>query len=463
MYVEQLYTKCLAEAAYYIESNGEAAIIDPLRETEPYLALAEARGAKIKYIFETHFHADFVSGHIDLAKQSGGKIVYGPTAVAGYDIYQGKDMEVFPLGDVSITLLHTPGHTMESSCFLLKDEEGKDHGVFTGDTLFVGDVGRPDLAVKSGEITQEDLAGFLYDSIHSKLMPLADEVIVYPGHGAGSACGKNLGSETTSTIGEQKAQNYALKPMSKEQFIAEVTEGLLAPPSYFFKDAMMNKNGYDSIEEVMQNNTTALSAEELKQAVKEGALVLDTRAAGAFAKGHIDGAMNIGLQGQYAPWVGGLIAGDRKLVLVADEGREDEAVMRLARIGYENVVGYLNGGISSWTEELATITDVTTAEGGAIIREGAQIILDVRKPGEVNAGHVEGSVNIRLQELPGRLNELDKDKAIAVYCAGGYRSMIACSVLRANGFHQLTNIQGGFGQLQTEDIPLVEGVSCSNS
>ncbi len=460
MYIEQLYTKCLAEAAYYIESNGEAAIIDPLRETTPYEELAKLRGAKIKYVFETHFHADFVSGHIDLAKKTGAKIIYGPTAQAGYDIYTGKDKEVFSLGDVSITLLHTPGHTLESSCYLLKNEKGKDYSVFTGDTLFVGDVGRPDLAVKTEDLTQEDLAGMLYDSLQTKLIPLADEVIVYPGHGAGSACGKNLGSETTSTIGEQKATNYALKCASKEELVKELTDGLLAPPPYFFKDAMMNKNGYTSIDEVMQNNTIGLQSSELREALQVGALVLDTRIPHVFAKGHIAGAINIGLKGQYAPWVGALIEGSRKLVLVTEQGEEEEAVLRLARVGYENVLGYLEGGVAAWDEELQIVNDVTTAEGAAIINAKQQVILDVRKPGEVEAGHVCSSVHIRLQVLQTRFEELNKTDKIAIYCAGGYRSMIASSILKANGFENITNIQGGYSKLQLEDITLVEGEAC---
>lgn len=463
MYVEQLYTKCLAEAAYYIESNGEAAIIDPLRETTPYLALAEERGAKIKYVFETHFHADFVSGHIDLAKEAGATIVYGPTAQAGYDIYTAKDMEVFLLGEVSITLLHTPGHTMESSCLLLKDKEGKDYGVFTGDTLFVGDVGRPDLAVKSEEVTQEDLAGLLYDSLQTKLIPLADEVIVYPAHGAGSACGKNLGSETTSTIGEQKRTNYALQSVNKESFVKELTDGLLAPPPYFFKDVMMNKNGYESIAEVMQNNTIGLQAPAVRKAVDDGALVLDTRSPQAFANGHIAGSLNIGLRGQYAPWVGALIEENKKLVVVAEEGEEQEAILRLARVGYENVLGYLERGMSGWDEEKQRVHDVSVSEGASIINQKEQIILDVRKPAEVDAGYVCGSIHIRLQELPQRIGELSKSDEIAIYCAGGYRSMIASSILMAKGFQNITNIQGGYGKLQLEDINLIEGESCDNS
>lgn len=463
MYVEQIYTKCLAEAAYYIESNGEAAIIDPLREVEPYIQMANERGAKIKYVFETHFHADFVSGHIDLAKQSGAKIVFGPNAEAGYDIYTATDEEVFEIGDVTLTVLHTPGHTMESSCFLLKDKEGKPQGVFTGDTLFVGDVGRPDLAVKSNEITQEDLAGFMYDSLRTKLMVLPDHVVVYPAHGAGSSCGKNLGSETTSTIGEQKATNYALQDMRKEDFIKEVTDGLLAPPPYFFKDAMMNKNGYESIDTVIEENNKGLSVSEFQEEIANGAFVLDTRKPQEFAPLHIKSAVNIGLNGQYAPWVGAIIPTDARVVLLTEEGKEEEAVIRLARVGYDHVAGFLKGGMSAWTGETASVTDVTTAEGAEIINSNSQLILDIRKPAEVEAAHVCSSTHIRLQELPQRFSELNKEDKIAIYCAGGYRSMIAASLLQKEGFTNITNIQGGFGKLQHLDISIVEGLNCANS
>tara|TARA_Y100001978_G_C23690993_1_gene434760 strand:- start:811 stop:2202 length:1392 start_codon:yes stop_codon:yes gene_type:complete len=463
MFVEQIYTKCLAEAAYYIESNGEVAIIDPIREVEPYIQMAKERAAKIKYVFETHFHADFVSGHIDLAKQTGATIVFGPNAEAGYDIYNGTDGEVFNIGDVSLTLLHTPGHTMESSCYLLKDSEGNQHGVFTGDTLFIGDVGRPDLAVKSGEITQDDLAGFMYDSLRNKLMKLPDHVIVYPAHGAGSSCGKNLGSETTSTIGEQKATNYALQPMSKEDFIQEVTDGLLAPPPYFFKDAMMNKNGYESIVVVVETNHKALSYQEFAKEIAAGAFILDTRKPGDFAVRHVKSAVNIGLNGQYAPWVGAIIPTDAKIVLVADQGKEKEAIVRLARVGYDYVAGFLDGGINAWVGEYSTIHDVSTEEGVELIKNQSKLILDVRKPVEVEAAHVCGSQHIRLQELPSRFSELEKDASIAIYCAGGYRSMIAASFLQKEGFSKITNIQGGFGKLKQFDIQIVEGQSCSDS
>lgn len=463
MYVEQIYTKCLAEAAYYIESNGEVAIIDPLREVDPYIQMANERGAKIKYVFETHFHADFVSGHIDLAKQTGATIVFGPNAEAGYDIYNGADGEVFNIGDITLTLLHTPGHTMESSCYLLKDSEGNQHGVFTGDTLFVGDVGRPDLAVKSGEITQDDLAGFMYDSLRNKLMKLPDHVIVYPAHGAGSSCGKNLGSETTSTIGEQKATNYALQDMTKEDFIKEVTDGLLAPPPYFFKDAMMNKNGYESIDTVVEKNNKGLSVSEFQEEIANGAFVLDTRTPQEFAPLHIKSAVNIGLNGQYAPWVGAIIPTDAKVVLLTEEGKEKEAVVRLARVGYDNVAGFLKGGMSAWTGETDSVTDVTTEEGAEIINNDSQLILDVRKPGEVESAHVCSSIHIRLQELPQRFSELNKENEIAIYCAGGYRSMIAASILQKEGFTKITNIQGGFGKLQHLDISIIKGLSCANS
>ena len=462
MFVEQIYTKCLAEAAYYIESNGEAAIIDPLREVEPYIQMAKERNAKIKYVFETHFHADFVSGHIDLAKKTGSTIIFGPNAEPNYDIYNGNDGEVFTIGDVSLTLIHTPGHTMESSCYLLKDAEGNQHSVFTGDTLFIGDVGRPDLAVKSGEITQYDLAGLMYDSLRKKLMKLQDHVIVYPAHGAGSSCGKNLGSETTSTIGEQKATNYALQPMSKEDFIKDVTDGLLAPPPYFFKDVMMNKNGYKSIDDVVESNHQPLSSSDFTKEIVAGAFILDTRKTEDFAVKHVKSAVNIGLNGQFAPWAGVIIPTDARIVLVTDQGKEKEAIIRLARVGYDNVAGFLDGGINTWQGDVSIINDISTEEGVEIINNQAKIILDVRKPGEVEIAHVSGSQHIRLQELTSRFVELDKDLPIAIYCAGGYRSMIAASFLQKEGFSNITNIQGGFSKLKLFDIKIVESQSCSN-
>jgi glyoxylase-like metal-dependent hydrolase (beta-lactamase superfamily II)/rhodanese-related sulfurtransferase len=457
MYIEQLYTGCLAEAAYYIESKGEAAIIDPLRETQPYIELAQKRNAKIKYVFETHFHADFVSGHIDLAKKTGASIVYGPNAEAGYEIRVAKDSEEFVLGDVKIKVLHTPGHTMESSCFLLKDENGKEVAVFTGDTLFVGDVGRPDLAVKS-DLTKEDLAGHLYDSLNTKIKTLADDVIVYPGHGAGSACGKNIGKETFSTIGQQKKSNYALQPMTKQEFVHAVIDGLSEPPKYFFVDAMLNKNGYSSIEEVMTKNTLPLSIEEFEKEIKNGAVVLDARDADTFEKAYIPGAINIGLNGQYAPWVGALLDAHAPLLLVADAGKETEAVLRLARVGYENVHGYLQGGIEAWKnagKKTETIDSISATEFVSKINNSSHI-LDVRKKGEVETGMIENAQHICLSGFQNKVDELDKNQHYFIHCAGGYRSMMAASIMKQKGFNNVTNVRGGMGKIKETGIKLVQ-------
>lgn len=457
MYIEQLYTGCLAEAAYYIESNGEAAIIDPLRETQPYIELAQKRNAKIKYVFETHFHADFVSGHIDLAKKTGAVIVYGPNAEAGYDILVAKDNEEFKLGDVKIKVLHTPGHTMESSCYLLKDENNKEVAVFTGDTLFVGDVGRPDLAVKS-DLTKEDLAGYLYESLNSKIKTLADDVIVYPGHGAGSACGKNIGKETFSTIGQQKKNNYALQPMTKQEFVNAVIDGLSDPPKYFFVDAMLNKKGYTSIEEVMSKNTIPLSVEEFEKEMKSGSVVLDARDADIFEKAYIPGAINIGLNGQYAPWVGALLDAHAPLLLIADEGKETEAVLRLARVGYENVHGYLKGGIEAWKnagKKVDTIDSISAAEFVSKI-DNSSHILDVRKKGEVETGMIENAQHICLSGFQNKVDELDKNKHYFVHCAGGYRSMMAASIMKQKGFTNVTNVRGGMSKIKETGIKLVQ-------
>ena len=461
MHIEQLYTKCLSEAAYYIESNGEVAIVDPLRDIDVYIKMANDNNATIKYIFETHFHADFVSGHLDLARKTGATIVYGPNADASFDFHKAYDGEVFKIGDISLELLHTPGHTMESSCFLLFDEQGKKHSVFTGDTLFVGDVGRPDLAVKSGDITQEDLAALLYDSLRVKLMTLPDDVIVFPAHGAGSSCGKNIGSETTSTIGEQKQSNYALQNISKEQFINEVTDGLLAPPSYFFTDVKMNKNGYDDLDTVIENNYNPLSYTDFMVSITDNVIILDSRSPQDFSKGFIKGSINIGLKGQYAPWVGAILKPESHLLLITDEGFEREALTRLARVGYENVIGFLSGGIDSYEGDLEIIQNNSPEEASLKIRQGHKHILDVRKPGERSSGHISQSSHIRLQELPNRISELNKEDNIMVYCAGGYRSMIACSLLAANGFNNTINVEGGYSSLSKEDVPLIEGENCS--
>ncbi len=452
MYIEQLYTNCLAEAAYYIESEGEAAIIDPLRETEPYITLAEKRGASIKYVFETHFHADFVSGHIDLSRKVNAPIVYGPNAETQYKVYNAKDEEIFKLGRLKIKVLHTPGHTPESSCFLLFDEKGKEHAIFTGDTLFVGDVGRPDLL--DGVMTREALASMLYDSLNTKIKTLPDSVIVYPAHGPGSACGKNIGKETFSTIGEQKKFNYALQEQTREQFIEKVTEGILPPPQYFFEDARINKQGYDPLEKVMDTNSKPLTAEDVRKAIKAGATVLDTRKADDFEKGFIPGSINIGLNGQFAVWVGTLIDITKSIVLVTEPGKESESVLRLARVGYENVLGYLKDGISGWDEKPETVHSITAAQMKAGIDKDVQV-LDVRKPGEWNISHLKDATFLPLADFPGNLEGLDKNKPYVVHCGGGYRSMTAISIMKNHGFKNLINVYGGFGAMQQAGLPIV--------
>jgi hydroxyacylglutathione hydrolase len=461
MYIEQLYTQCLAEAAYYIESNGEAVIIDPLRETEPYLALAKKRGATIKYIFETHFHADFVSGHIDLAAKTGAVIVYGPTAETGFYSLVAEDEELFTIGDAKLKVLHTPGHTMESSCYLLFDETGKEHAIFTGDTLFVGDVGRPDLAIKS-DLTQEDLAGLLYESLNTKIKTLPDDVIVYPAHGAGSACGKNIGKETFSTIGFQKKTNYALQQMTKKEFVGVVTEGLAAPPVYFAMDAMLNKEGYGNIDEILTKNTIPLTVAEFEKAAEAGMLVLDTRTADEFETGSLKNALNIGLNGQYAPWVGALLDVNQPLLLITEEGKETEAVLRLARVGYENVKGYLKGGMAQWEKEgkpVSTMNSISAAEFATGIQE--KNIIDVRNTSEWRNGVIENAQLISLSDLEKQLPTLDKQQQYYVHCAGGYRSMMAASLMKKNGFVNVTNVKGGIAKIQEEQVPLVEPVLTS--
>ncbi|UPT66855.1 MAG: MBL fold metallo-hydrolase [Sphingobacteriales bacterium JAD_PAG50586_3] len=456
MYVEQLYTNCLAEAAYYIESNGEAAIIDPLRETQPYIEMAAKRGAVIKYVFETHFHADFVSGHIDLARKTGAAIIYGPNANAGYAITNATDNQEFTLGAVKIKVLHTPGHTPESSCFLLLDENGKESAIFTGDTLFVGDVGRPDLAVK-GNVTQEDLAGMLYHSIE-RLKQLPDDLVIYPAHGAGSSCGKNIGKETSSTIGQQKATNYAMLQPTKEAFIAAVTEGISAPPAYFFHDAKVNMQGYEEVDAVVARGNTALTPDAVELLIGEGATVLDTRGVLAFEKGFIPGAVNIGLDGQYAIWVGTILKPETPLLLVTDAGKEEEAVLRLARVGYENVKGYLQGGIDAWVaaaKKVDIINSVTAEEFASHYSESK--VLDVRRPGEQETtGVIPEATLICLEKLEQNLGELDKNQHYYVHCAGGYRSVIAASLLKRHGYNNLTNVYGGMGAIKTTGVPLVQ-------
>ncbi len=446
MYVEQLYTGCLAEAAYYIESNGEAAIIDPIRETFPYTDLAEKRGAKIKYVFETHFHADFVSGHVDLAKKTGATIVYGPTATAGYKIHVGKDNEEFKIGNIKIKLLHTPGHTPESSTYLLLDEHGENHAIFSGDTLFLGDVGRPDLAIKS-DVTEKDLAGMLFDSLRNKIMPLADEVIVYPGHGAGSACGKNMSKETVGTIGEQKKTNYALREtMSKEEFIKELLHGILPPPQYFPKNAMMNKNGYKSIDEVMAAGLKPLSIDEFEKE-KNDAIIIDTRTQGEFKDGFIPSSIFIGLNGQFAVWVGALITNlNQKIIIVSDEGKEEESVLRLARVGYDNCIGYLKGGFNAWAnagKPVEKIISISAKELEEIATAKKIHIIDVRKPTEFLSERLEQAESFPLDNINNWLNHLEKNDTKYLHCAGGYRSMIAISMLRNEGYQNIIDVDGG--------------------
>jgi glyoxylase-like metal-dependent hydrolase (beta-lactamase superfamily II)/rhodanese-related sulfurtransferase len=452
MYVQQLYTNCLAEAAYYIESEGEAAIIDPLRETEPYIALAESREARIKYVFETHFHADFVSGHIDLSRKVNAPIVYGPEAETNYKVYNANDGEEFKLGKVKIRVLHTPGHTPESSCYLLIDEKGKEYAVFTGDTLFVGDVGRPDLL--DGVMSSEDLASMLYDSLQQKIKTLPDSVIVYPAHGPGSACGKSIGSETFSTIGEQKKFNYALQEMSRDEFIAKVTDGILPPPQYFFEDARINKTGYDPIEDVIKANTKPLSLDQFKQAISNGAWILDTRRADDFEKGFIPGSLNIGLNGQFAVWVGTLIDIQKELVLVTEPGKEAETVLRLARVGYEKVLGYLQGGVKTYDAPLEKVKSIRAHEMADDANRPATI-LDVRKPGEWSVAHAKDAVFLPLANFPDNLSNLNKDKKYIVHCGGGYRSMTAISIMKKLGFKDLINVQGGFGAMQDAGVAVV--------
>lgn len=451
MKIEQIYTGCLAQGAYYIESAGEAVIIDPLREVEPYLQKAERNGAKIKYVLETHFHADFVSGHLDLSKKTGAPIVYGPNAQPSFDFYSAKDGEELTVGNVTIKVLHTPGHTMESTSYLLRDEQGKDVALFSGDTLFIGDVGRPDLAQKvKAELTQDMLAGHLYDSLRNKIMPLADDIIVYPAHGAGSACGKNMSKETSDTLGHQKKTNYALRPdMTKEEFIREVTSGLVTPPAYFPLNVMMNIQGYDSIDEVLERGQHALSPAAFETAANEtGALILDTRDPQTFAKGFIPNSINIGIDGNFAPWVGTLIPDIRQqLLLVTDEGREDEVIVRLARVGYDHTIGYLKGGFPAWEKaglETDAIPTITAEELAAKMEQGPVSILDVRKKSEYLSEHVIDAENTPLDFINESSAGLDKEKTLYVHCAGGYRSMIFNSILRARGYHQLIDVKGGF-------------------
>ncbi len=453
MFIKQLYTGCLSEAAYYIESEGVAAVIDPLRDIEEYLVLAKERNATIKYIFETHFHADFVSGHLDLAASTGATIIYGPGTVTKFPVHVAKDEEVFQIGKISITVLHTPGHTLESSCYLLKDENGKDNAIFTGDTLFVGDVGRPDLAQKGNEITMEDLAGMLHESLQKRIMPLANEVIVYPAHGAGSSCGKNLGPETFSTIGEQKLTNYALQDQSKEEFIKAVTEGLAAPPNYFPINAKINKEGYDSLDAVLLKGMTPLSIDDFKQKVAANAIILDTRNSAEFTQGFIPGSISIGLDGRFAEWAGSLLPFNESMVLVTEKGKEKESIIRLARVGFDKIEGFLAIGFEAWKEageKIDLIIDIEADEMAMDIAfDPNMVIVDVRKETEYANGHVKEAINIPLIDLtdPGSMANLDDHHNIYIHCAGGYRSIIASSLIKRQGIHNIRNVVGGFAKI----------------
>lgn len=456
MKIEQIYTGCLAQGAYYIESNGEAAIIDPLREIQPYMEKAKNDGTTIKYVFETHFHADFVSGHKDLAAKTGAVIVFGPTEMTlGFDAVIARDGQEFQVGLVRIRLIHTPGHTMESSVYLLINEEGKEEALFTGDTLFIGDVGRPDLAQKLiKDLTQEKLAGHLYDSLRNKIIPLSDELTVYPAHGAGSACGKNMSKETSGTLGNQKKTNYALQEMSKEEFIRQVITGLTPPPSYFPQNVMMNIQGYESIDEVLERGQRALNPDEFEAAYNEtGAIILDTRAPQVFARGFVPNAINIGIDGSFAVWVGTLVTDiKQELLIVAEEGREEEVITRLARVGYDKTIGFLKGGINAWVEagkELDIIASVSADELAHIkVNNPNTPILDVRKHSEYQSGHVIGAENVALDYINENMAQVDKDKTYYVHCAGGYRSMIFVSILKARGYENLIDVKGGYKDIK---------------
>lgn len=468
MKVEQIYTGCLAHGAYYIQSENEVAIIDPLREVAPYIERAEKEGGNIKYVFETHFHADFVSGHLDLASKTGATIVYGPTAAPKFPARVALDNEEFKLGKVTIEVLHTPGHTLESSCFLLKDEKGNDYALFSGDTLFLGDVGRPDLAQKAANMTKEQLAGLLYDSLRKKIMPLKDEVIIYPAHGAGSACGKNMMRETVDNLGHQKKVNYALRAnMTREEFIEEVTSGLLPPPGYFPENVRMNKEGYESIDNILTKGTRAFSPNHFELVANEtGALILDTRTAKDFADGFIPHSINIGLDGTFAPWVGALVPDINQPILVVTEmGKEKEVITRLARVGYDHTLGYLEGGFENWMafkKEIEKIESISVPEFGIRLRKENLFIADMRRAGEFESGHVKGAKNIPLDYLNDHLAEIPKQGDVYLYCAGGYRSMIAASILKARGWDNVINVAGGFKEISNSHIPCVPSKSVTH-
>lgn len=464
MKIEQIYTGCLAQGAYYITSNGEAAIIDPLRETQPYIDRLEKDGAKLKYIFETHFHADFVSGHLDLSKKTGASIVYGPNAKPEFEFISAKDNQVFEIGNIKIKVLHTPGHTMESSCFVLIDQKGKDYAIFSGDTLFLGDVGRPDLAQKAAHMTQEQLAGILFHSLRDKIMPLADDVIVYPAHGAGSACGKKMSKETIGSMGNQKATNYALRAnMNEAEFIKEVTDGLLPPPAYFGMNVAMNKSGIESFENVFNQGMQAINASEFEAVVEEtGALILDTRNNGNFAKGFIPQSINIGIGGDFAPWVGALIADvQQPIVLVTDLGMEEETVTRLTRVGFDNLIGHLDGGFEKWQQagyDVDAINRITAEQFEKEVKIGESKVIDIRKESEYEAEHVEEAYSRPLASINEWIKDINPEEHFYMHCAGGYRSMMAASILQARGYRNFSEIEGGFNAITKTTVPKTDFV-----
>lgn len=463
MNIEQIYTGCLAQGAYYITSNGEAAIIDPLRETQPYIERLQKDGVTLKYIFETHFHADFVSGHVDLSKKTNAPIVYGPTAKPEFDCVVAQDEQIFEVGNVKIKVLHTPGHTLESSTFLLIDENGKNHCIFSGDTLFLGDVGRPDLAQKAANMTQDDLAGMLYDSLMNKIMPLADDVIVYPAHGAGSACGKNMMKETVDTLGNQKRMNYALNQPNREEFIKAVTDGLTPPPMYFGMNVAMNKKGYESFESVLNNGLRALSPEAFEAAAEEtGALILDTRGAADFYKGYIPQSINIGLKGDFAPWVGSMIVDVKQpILLITDEGVEEEAVTRISRVGFDNLIGHLKGGFKAWLDsgkQVDVVERISADQFAKNFKLGEDMVIDVRKESEYAAEHVEDAYNRPLAYINDWIRDINPEQHFFLHCAGGYRSMIAASILQARGYRNFTEVDGGFKAISETNVPKTDFV-----
>lgn len=470
MFIKQLYTGCLSEAAYYVESRGEAAVIDPLRDIEDYLELANERKAVIKYIFETHFHADFVSGHLDLSKATGAPIVYGPGTETRFPVHIAKDGEIFRIGELTIEVMHTPGHTLESSCYLLKDENGRDHCVFTGDTLFAGDVGRPDLAQKGDELTTRDLAAMMYDSLHKKIFPLADDVIVYPAHGPGSSCGKNMGPNTYSTIGEEKEYNYALKAASKEDFIRDVTDGIPPPPQYFPINAKINKEGYDSIDDVVLKGMKPIAVGKFKEMIKDDkTILLDTRHAAEFSNGFVPGSIFIGLDGRFAEWAGSLLPFDAPLLLVAEAGKERESIIRLARVGLDNVQGYLEGGYEAWKNSGEPIDMIVDVEPDELLMDmpfdDKLVVVDVRRPAEYAEGHLKDAINIPLNDMtdPGSTANIEDNHNVYVHCMGGYRSVIASSLLKRQGLHNIRNVLGGWRKIvEQEKVEVVKEKSILN-